>query len=75
MFKKHKFISFLIIFARMGTSTNYIELKRGLSLYIMQYYKPTTVTANTYSWGDRIRTIRIDISSTIWRTLGCCNGL
>ena len=27
MFKKHKFISFLIIFARMGTSTNYIELK------------------------------------------------
>ena len=22
-----------------------------------QYYKPTTVTANTYSWGDRIRTI------------------
>ena len=57
MFKKHKFISFLIIFARMGTSTNYIELKRGLSLYIMQYYKPTTVTANTYSWGDRIRTI------------------
>lgn len=21
------------------------------------YYKPTTVTANTYSWGDRIRTI------------------
>ena len=84
MFKKHKFISFLIIFARMGTSTNYIELKRGLSLYIKQYYKPTTVTANTYSWGDRIRTIigkklsmhiRIDISSTIWRTLGCCNGL
>lgn len=57
MFKKHKFISFLIIFARMGTSTNYIELKRGLSLYIKQYYKPTTVTANTYSWGDRIRTI------------------
>ena len=48
MFKKHKFISFLIIFARMGTSTNYIELKRGLSLYIKQYYKPTTVTANTY---------------------------
>ena len=44
MFKKHKFISFLIIFARMGTSTNYIELKRGLSLYIKQYYKPTTVT-------------------------------
>ena len=43
--------------ARMGTSTNYIELKRGLSLYIKQYYKPTTVTANTYSWGDRIRTI------------------
>lgn len=43
--------------ARMGTSTNYIELKRGLSLYIKKYYKPTTVTANTYSWGDRIRTI------------------
>ncbi len=30
MFKKHKFISFLIIFARMGTSTNYIELKKRI---------------------------------------------
>lgn len=26
-------------------------------MYHKQYYKPTTVTANTYSWGDRIRTI------------------
>ena len=43
--------------ARMGTNTNYNVLKKGLSLFIKQYYKPTTVTANTYSWGDRIRTI------------------
>lgn len=42
---------------RMGLGTNYAELKNGLSLFIKQYYKPTTVTATTYSWGDRVKTI------------------
>lgn len=42
---------------RMGLGTTYAELKNGLSLFIKQYYKPTTVTATTYSWGDRVKTI------------------
>ncbi len=42
---------------RMGLGTNYTQLKNGLSLYLKQYYKPTTVTATTYSWGERVKKI------------------
>ena len=37
------------------------ELKRGLSLYIKQYYKPTTVTANTYSWEIELEQLLVKI--------------
>lgn len=39
----------------MGKGTTYTQLKNGLNVYLKQYYKPTTVTATTYSWGDRIK--------------------